>query len=201
MKGKVPMSEQKKDEKYIRVVTPVFRVSFPHVFKPHAFQNREPAYSIQMLFDKDADLTPMKDAAKKALQTGMSKLWKGEKPKNLRSPFKDGNEKNLDDYRGKTVVEARTKMKPGIVDKDRQEILDPAEFYAGCYARATLTCYPYSVSGNNGVSFGLNNIQKVKDGPALSGRKNAKDDFDVIEDLEDFDKSEESSEVEDEFEF
>ncbi len=165
------------------VMTPVFRVSFPNVFKPRAnFEGQKPAYSVQMLFEKDADLKVLRQAVVDAATAkwGDKSKW----PKFKYPVFKDGNEKNLDNYKDKIVVEARTIQKPGLIDQKRQDIIDASEFYAGCYARATVTCYAYSHMGNNGVSFGLQNIQKVKDGEAFSGKRNAKDEFETIEDLD-----------------
>lgn len=174
-----------KKQENVRIVTPPFRVSFPNVFKPKSnFEGQEPVYSVQMLFPKGTDLSKMEGAAHKAAV----KKWGSDENDwpNFKHPtFKDGNEKNLEDYKNMTVVEARTKLKPGIVDRDKNEILDASEFYAGCWARATLTCYAYTTKGNSGVSFGLSNLQKIKDDKAFSGRKNAKDDFDEIEDLDD----------------
>lgn len=43
----------------------------------------------------------------------------------------------------------------------------------------------YNSNGNRGVAAGLGNIQKLKDGEALSSRTNAEDDFEAVED-EDF---------------
>lgn len=170
------------DKESLRVTTPVFRLSFPNLKQPKSnFEGQAPAYSIQMLFDQDADLSKMKAAAHAAAVKKWGSDYK-KKVKFKHPTFKDGDEKNLDDYKGKVVVEARTKQKPGVVDKNREEILDLNEVYAGCYCRATLTVYAYDKAGNKGVSFGLQNVQKVKDGPAFSGRKNAKDDFD--DDLE-----------------
>ena len=182
------MSEKEK-KKFAKVTTPYFRVSFPHVFKAHsAFKDQDPAYSLQMLFPKSADLTEMKEAVKRVLK----EKWpdKEKRPKDLRSPFRDGDEKDLDEYKGMTYVNAKSKMRPGIVDKDRQEIIDPQEFYAGCWARATLSVYAYDFAGNRGAGFGLQNLQFVKDDKSFSGKKNAKDDFEMIDSFEDEDKSE-----------
>jgi ssDNA-binding protein len=179
------------DKKAMRVTSPVFRLSFPNLKQPKAnFEGQAPAYSIQMLFDETADLSKMR----KAFEAAAVKKWGADYKKKVKfkhPTFKDGNEKNLEDYKGKIVVEARTKQKPGVVDVNREEILDLNEVYAGCYCRATLTVFAYEKAGNKGVSFGLQNVQKVKDGPAFSGRKNAKDDFD--DDIE-FDLAEEAGE-------
>ena len=45
--------------------------------------------------------------------------------------------------------------------------------------------FSYNSNGNRGVAAGLGNIQKLKDGEALSSRTNAEDDFEAVED-EDF---------------
>ncbi len=172
---------------YVKVLTPMFRASFLNVFKPRAsFEGKEPQYSVQMLFPKEADLAPLKKAVREVI-VGTWGEDKTKWPKNLKTPFKDGNEKNLESYANMTVVEARSKQKPGLVDKNRQEIIDADEVYSGCWMRATVNAYAYDVNGNRGVSLGLNNLQKMKDDTALSGKSNAKDDFDEVEELNDVD--------------
>jgi hypothetical protein len=42
---------------------------------------------------------------------------------------------------------------------------------SGDYIRVSLNAYAYSQAGNNGVSFGLNNILLVRKGEALGGAK------------------------------
>lgn len=164
--------------KMIKILTPPFRVSFPNVFKAASnFKNVEPTFSIQMLFPKNEDLSLLK----KAEITAARRKWPLEKPAKYQSPFRDGDEKNLENYKDMTVVNAKTKFKPGIIDKDKNEIIDPSDFYPGCWARATINAFAYDTAGNVGVSFGLQNIQKLKDDTSFSGRTNAADDFEVVE--------------------
>ena len=62
--------------------------------------------------------------------------------------------------------------------------MEPEEIYSGCYVRASINAYAFNIQGNSGVSFGLNNIQKVRDGEPLGGGgSKAEDDFD--DDFED----------------
>jgi hypothetical protein len=84
-------------------------------------------------------------------------------------------------------LNAKSDRKPGIVDKDLNEILDPDEVYSGCWGRASINFYPYDFNGNRGVGVGLNNIQKLKDGERLGAAlATAEDDFgDGFEDDED----------------
>ena len=60
-------------------------------------------------------------------------------------------------------------------------ITDPDEVYCGCKVRATLSVFAYDKAGNRGISFGLNNVQKLGDGERLDGRLRAEDDFEALE--------------------
>lgn len=178
MAGKLDISKKK-------CMTPKFRVSFPSVFEPKAFEGQEAKYSIVMLFKKgEADLKAMKQAVQNVAEEkwGPKEKW----PKNLRTPFRDGDEKSdTEGYEGHIFVSASNKLKPGLVDQATHPILDREAFYAGCYARATVIAFAYDQKGNKGVSFSLQNIQKLADGPSLSGRKAASEEFDSVEDESD----------------
>lgn len=162
-----------------KVKTPVFRVSFPQVFEAKSFNNGEPKYSVVMIFDKKADLREMKRILKEAAH----ERFGAKLPPNLKDAFRDGKEKaHLQGY-GEDVVfcTASSKQRPGLVDQKVQPIVDRDEFYAGCYARATVSAFAYDTNGNKGVSFGLNNIQKVRDGERFDGRTDATDDFEEVD--------------------
>ena len=160
--------------------TPEFRVSFPSVFKARSFNNGDPKFSITMLFKKGTDLTELKKlaaaAAKEKWPTPESR------PKKLRNPFRDGDTEkaDMDGYAGHIFVSASSKMAPGVVDRNRNPIDTDTEFYAGCYAHATVTAYAYNQKGNAGVAFGLQNVQKLRDGEPFSGRSKAEDDFEDL---------------------
>lgn len=167
----------------IKVTTPEFRVSFPSVFEPSKMdgQPQDAArYSVTMLFDKNADLTQLKAAIRKAVEMKFPDPTK--RPKGLKNPLRNGDEKpNLDGYPGCTFAAAKSKTRPGVVDQNVQPILSAEEFYAGCYARATVTVYYFDKAGNKGVALGLQNIQKIRDGQPFSGRSRAEDDFGSID--------------------
>lgn len=166
------------ENKTVKVTTPEFRVSFPNVFQAaSAFDGQPPTYNIQMLFDKDTDLSKIHEACKQVAR----EKWPDKKPANLRMPIRDGDEKEYEQYQGKMFANAKSKLKPGIVDQNLNEIIDPSDFYAGCYARATVTVYAYDKAGNKGVALGLQNLQKLRDGQAFSGRTSATDDFEAVE--------------------
>ena len=160
-----------------KVVTPKFRVSFPHVFEPQVNQDSgKKQYSIVMLFEQDADLSELKKIAKEA----KVEKWADKPPANFQTPFKDGNTKDYSGYEDTIFINAKSISSPGIVDESKQPILDREEFYAGCYARATITAYAWTYMGKHGVSFGLQNLQKMNDGEPFSGKTKAEDDFETI---------------------
>ena len=70
---------------------------------------------------------------------------------------------------------ASTKNAPLVVDLQRQDIIDPAEFYSGCYGKASVNLFPYSNSGNKGIGCGLNGVQKIADGEPLGGGRETAD--------------------------
>ncbi len=178
------MSNAKKNT---NVMTPKFRAFYANVWEPRAMQEgKEPFYSVMMVFDKEAQATEeFKSLKKMAMQAAKEKF--GEKlPANLRTPFRKGSEKL--DTNGMEAdfvfVNAKSKYKPGVVNQIAQDIIDKDEFYSGCYARATITCYAYDMQGNKGVAFGLQNLQKLGEGEVLGGRKAAKDEFEVVDGFE-----------------
>jgi hypothetical protein len=164
------------------VMTPKFRASFANVFRPgKAMQEgAEPKYGVMMLFEKGADLGGLKKAAEQAV----TDKWGADKakwPKNLKSPFRDQGEKEGEAYvAGAIFITATSKQKPGLVDARNQPIIDEAEFYSGCFARATVRAFAYDTAGNRGVAFGLQNVQKIADGEALAGRPPAHTEFEPI---------------------
>ena len=166
----------KEAKKFEKIMSPEFRVSFAYVFTPQTgFDNGTPKYSLVMLIPKKTDITEMKRILKAAAVT----KWGDKIPKGLRNPIRDGDEKELDGYKDMWAISATSKIKPGLVDADKTAILTSDVFYSGCYARATLTAFAYDQKGNKGVAFGLQNIQKLRDGEPFSGRTRPEEDFDA----------------------
>ena len=172
------------------IITPVFRLSYPHVWDPvfNQLAKRE-EYSIQMLFDKKekAALAPLVKLVQDLID------WKGWAGQGARKPFIDGNtkkdsagvliaEKNPCN-KGQIIIRSWSKQAPGIVDSTgKHPITQKDEVYGGCYCRAQLNAYAYEQAGNKGVSFGLLHIQKIKDGEPFGTRTRVEDAFTPVED-------------------
>ena len=173
-----------------RVITGVVRLSFPHLFEKYAVgSNGEPKYSCMLLIPKTdrATIRKIKAAQQEALTLGASKFKGGKPPKNWKGTLRDGDtEKDTEEYpeyEGHYFMNVSSNRRPGVVDINRNPV-EPEEIYSGCYVRASINAYAFNTQGNAGVSFGLNNIQKVRDGEPLGGGgSKAEDDFD--DDFED----------------
>lgn len=173
------------------IITPEFRVSYPNVFKPKRNElNGKDEYSMVALFPKGADLKTLKEACQKAIvdKWGPDKAkW----PNNLRTPFRLQEEraKDVDGKRilpagheeGAVFINLKSSQRPGIVDQNVQDIINESDFYAGCWARASINAYAYDQKGNRGVAFGLNNVQKTRDDDPLGNRAKPEQDFAPVE--------------------
>lgn len=167
-------------------MTPRFRVSFPQVFTSKLNElNGKQEYSIVALFDKTSDLSKLK----KAVEDVIAEKWPNPKtrPSNIRTPFRDQGER-AKEIEGKEVLPSgytkgavfctfKSQQKPGVINQRKETIIDSADFYAGCYAIATVRPYAYDNKGNRGVAFGLGNIMKMAEGDPLTGRSTPEESF------------------------
>lgn len=168
------------------------RFSYAHVFEKSSMgENDRECYSVAVLIDKKdkVSLAKYEKALEDAKQYGKEEKWDNKIPKSLMGPLRDGDDEYDDgnkgpEYQGKMFLNAKSfNKRPEVVDEDRNEILDPEDFYSGCYGRVSIDLYPYNTNGNKGVAAGLGNLQKLKDGENLgAGGSTAEDDF--ADDLE-----------------
>lgn len=186
-----------------RLLTPTFRVAFPYVFVKRAFEGYPEAtgrYACVALFsgfELVGGVTsmcgpaswPEQDQAKwSALTTACEEIAMAafKKPMEELSqaggyklPFHRGEEKDLEGFgRGVVYFTMSATRRPGIVARDGITPITqsgPDEFYAGCYARASVT--PFANVRWKSIAIGLNNLQKLAEGPRLDAFTSAKDDF------------------------
>ena len=161
------------------------RFSYLNANEPKAINGGKPKYSVSLIISKDdvQTIDKIKAAIEQAYKEGESKL-KGDGKSDpslevLKTPLRDGDLERPDDeaYRNAYFVNANSPHKPGIVDANRQEIIDTSELYSGIYGRASISFYAFNSNGNKGIACGLNNLQKLRDGEPLGGRTSAEDDF------------------------
>jgi hypothetical protein len=163
------------------VKTAQFRVDFPNLFEPQTDPQGNKHYSVTMIFDSPDDIASLKEIVAEAKQ----EKWGDNPPSIIRSPFRPGQQvseacqngydlERYPQYTDKIIVSAKQKAdygRPYVADEMNVEIPENRsdKFYSGCYAVATVVAYAWSNVGGNGISFGLQGIQKVADGDRLGG--------------------------------
>lgn len=181
------------------VITPKAILSYPHLHKPQDPKpGQDPKYSATLVFVEGTDTTALQQAA---IAAASDKFPSGYKLPNgqvitiqqafaeniLRSPFrKDALAKGYPS--GSIFINVRTTKKPAVVYAQAGANGKPVpmpeekmkdELYPGAIVRASVAAFYYDRDGNKGVSFALNNIQKLADGDRLDGRVAAEDEFDA----------------------
>ncbi len=186
-RGRKPAATKAAEPAPLRIITPPFVLSFPHVFKPKPSRSTgNDEYGCTMYFDKEkSDMSKIEAAVNQVVQDA----FKGKRA-GLKMPIRDADDETdnystYDGTEGCWVISAKSVYKIGVVDENREDIIDPSELYSGCICRASITAYDYNVDGNKGVSFALNNIQKLADGKPLAGTgQKASDEFSEAEDYD-----------------
>ncbi len=177
-----------------KVITGVdTRWSYANVLDPKSINGGTPKYSVSLIIPKSDKVTiqKIKAAIQSAYEEGESKLkGSGKSVPSLsviKTPLRDGDLERPDDeaYKNAYFVNANSATAPGIVDADRQQIIDRSEVYSGVYGRASINFYAFNSNGNKGIACGLNNLQKIRDGEPLGGKASAESDF-ATDDDDDF---------------
>ena len=163
--------------------TSLCRVSFANsLFKPRAQQEGGvEKYGCTLIFEKSGDRSALDAAVKGVIvaQWGDKGLERA-KAGLIKSPFLDGAGKEA---RNKKTGELHPGFGPDVfflrVQSVRQPVLRyksehlPAteeEIYFGCYGKAVLNAFAWTNAQNgDGVSFGIQFFQKIKDGDRLGG--------------------------------
>ena len=177
-----------------KVITGVnTRWSYVNAWEPKSINGGAPKYSVSLIIPKSdtKTLEKIRAAIQAAYEEGQSKLKGNGRSvpalSALKTPLRDGDMERPDDetYANSYFVNANSSTAPGIVDADRNPILERSEVYSGVYGRASINFYAFNSNGNKGIACGLNNLQKIRDGEPLGGKSRAEDDF-AEADEEDF---------------
>ena len=169
------------------------RWSYVNAWEPKSINGGAPKYSVSLIIPKSdtKTLEKIRAAIQAAYEEGQSKLKGNGRSvpalSALKTPLRDGDAERPDDeaYANSYFVNANSGTAPGIVDADRNPILERSEVYSGVYGRASINFYAFNSNGNKGIACGLNNLQKIRDGEPLGGKSRAEDDF-AEEDEDDF---------------
>ena len=172
----------------MKVITgPDTRWSYANVWEAKSINGGTPKFSVSLIIPKSDTITlnKIQAAIQAAYEEGESKLKGNGKVvpalDTIKTPLRDGDKERPGDpaYENSYFINANSGTAPGIVDADRNPILDRSEIYSGVYGRASINLYAFNSNGNRGIACGLNNLQKIRDGEPLGGKSRAEDDFDT----------------------
>lgn len=170
----------------MKVITgPNTRWSYANIWEAKSINGGTPKFSVSLIIPKSDTLTvaKIKAAIEAAYKEGEAKLKGNGKTvpplSIIKTPLRDGDSERPDDpaYANAYFINANSSTAPGVVDADRNIILDRSEVYSGIYGRASINFYAFNSNGNKGIACGLNNLQKIRDGEPLGGKSRAEDDF------------------------
>lgn len=188
------------ENKMEKIITPVFRVSFPAFFTPANFPGNPPTeakFGCTALFDtKDPKVAEgLKSIIQLANKAGISKFGVdiAEWPKFKNPTFVKGDAPELLDKPGygpgvvacKFTARAFSKagapkIPPGVVGMDGKLVKDPREIKGGDYCIAKISAYGYDFAGNRGIGFHISSVRKMTDGEPFGAKRDAVKDFESI---------------------
>lgn len=174
------MTQKTSDPAIVKL--PGVRLSFPHLFKPHAMEGSEPKFSATFILDnvKHATLLDQIEALIDRLALDEFKKKVSLKHRCLH----DGNEKlDIEGYGdGVSFITSRKKTRPPVVDLDLSPLTEEdGKIYAGCYVNASIHLWVQNNKWGKGVNAELRAVQFFRDGESLGGAApvNVEDEFDT----------------------
>lgn len=145
------------------VVSPVVTAAYAWLARPDEGQEySDGKFKVTLVMDKDdkevasfiEDMMTDADAVAKAEF--------GKLPSNLRYPFKDGDEADKEEFKGKWLLTAKTKFQPGFVGPDKGSIGEDDIPSSGDLIRASFMLKAYATGGNKGVTSQLRNVMLME---------------------------------------
>lgn len=164
------------------------RLSFPSLFRKAQFQGEETKFEATFMLHKEEHADVIADI-KKQIAEGIKENLKGAKVPSDKICLKDGDESGRDEYEGYYTLKAANNKRPKVIDRDRSQLAeDDNRPYSGCYVNAVVDLWYQNNGYGKRVNANLLGVQFYKDGePFESGSVADDDDFDIIEDMDDFD--------------
>jgi len=159
------------------------RLSYANLVTPRSVEGGEPKYSVTILVPKSLGEKALIDAAIKAATEAAKAKHGANFPQTPKHNVYDGDlptptgQPRGEECRGHWVFTASNKMKPVLVDINRQEILNPTEIYSGMYANVGIEFFGYNAPQNKGISASIQAVQKVADGEAFAGAPASAEDY------------------------
>lgn len=173
----------------MRIMLRDVRLAFPSLWKATAPKGGgEAAFSASFLLPKNhKQLGELKAAIRKCAE----EKWGAKAPAILKALeaadktcLHNGDSKSeYEGFEGNLFVSARSKVRPGVYDQQRQELSEAdGKPYSGCYVNVSLELWAQDNSFGKRVNAQLRGVQFLRDGDAFAGgaRPADADEFDEI---------------------
>jgi len=176
-----------------RIMLKGVTISYPKLFEPEENMGGKLQFSAQFVIPKNHPQT-------KELQAKVLKIAKEAfpklKPGDLKLGLRDNDKEKNSEGEVKSAADPRLagtlflnanadpKRPPQVVDRRLRVVTDDSGIYAGCKVNVSLSMFSYDNNGSKGVGFGLGNIQVVETGERWDGRRNANEEFEVLDEDE-----------------
>jgi hypothetical protein len=179
------------------VLTPTGMLMFNHLTEASPrFPGGPSVYNFTLLMDDEKPLgvnaspawKDMRAAIAEAIdfEWGTGKSQDAAFVKTLRLPIHDASVKSkyTGFVPGKCFINPWSKSAPFVCDRSKNEIINPAQIWAGQLVRAEVVFFPYGVSATSqGVSVLVNSVQIIKsDMPRMDGKRTSGSLFDDLPD-------------------
>lgn len=153
-----------------RFATPEGRISYPNVLQPKQWNDdSDPKYSCSLMLAKD-ESDEVIDHLRELQEEAITEAFGKKAPRNFeRWGIVDGDETEDPNYQGHWIIKASNKIKPVVVDGDKNDIFDSSEVYGGAYGRINLVGKAYGTASKGGVTFELLAVMVTRDGEAFGG--------------------------------
>jgi hypothetical protein len=122
---------------------------------------------------------------KAEIKSLVDEAYGADAPKDLKYCIGNGSNKPYDGYAGMIYISASNKIRPTVVDRQRNPVQegDKQAPYAGCYVNATVTLWAQNNQFGKRINANLRAIQFVEDGPAFGvAPVNAENEFEMLPD-------------------
>lgn len=166
------------------------RLSFPHLFKPKAFdKNQDPKYQATFILDpSDKDHVKMiKEIKAQAAKVLKEKFGEVPDRDELKLCYgladKHPKKKNYEGYKGMFYIATSNTIAPTTIDRRKNDVFDAdGVLYAGCYVNTNITLWPQDHPvGGKGVNANLRIVQFYQDGEAFGSAKAKADEMDEVD--------------------
>ena len=186
------------------------RLSFPCLWEPRDFNGEgKKMFSASFIMAKDDENVA---TLRKAMMEVAKERWKDKAmavAKALKAsdkiPLHDGDAKaDVDGYAGMMYLNARSQMRPLVIDRDRSQLTEAdGKPYGGCYVNASIELWAQDNQFGKRINATLRGVQFAKDGEAFAGATTADaGEFDVLEApkdkfVQDYEAAEEDDDIPD----